>query len=90
MQITSLDITLKRIGQIENSLNALFKDNAEGASFDQALQNASQKFNLPNASSLQYINGVPQLPELNIGDTVKNGSNNTGLLPEINNIINKQ
>jgi soluble lytic murein transglycosylase-like protein len=89
MEITSLDITLKRIGQIENSLNALFKEDSGANSFDQALENAAQKLNLPDTSSLNYINGVPQLPDLNIGDAIKNGSDKTGLLPEIDGIINK-
>jgi hypothetical protein len=89
MQITSLDITLKRIGQIESTLNSMFKEETGASSFDQVLNQASQKISLPNVPPIQYINGVPQLPELQMGDKVGGDANASGMLPDVSNIINK-
>ena len=80
MQITGLDITLRRINSIESSFQNLLGDESAGGSFENALQNSIEStsssagnFSLPSkistTTNLPDISGFSSIPSLSEGSS---------------------
>jgi len=82
MQISSLDITLRRISQIERQFAVLDKSTDESNSFEKALNNAM------SGNSQQEVNADSvKLPEIT---SISSFSTKTNALPDFNDIIKSQ
>jgi len=84
MQISSLDITLRRINQIEQQFAIFEKSQADSDnSFEKELNNALDKNNNQGENSLD----ITSLPEIS---SISSLSTKTNALPEFNDIIKTQ
>lgn len=89
MQISSIDITLQRIGQIENTLNSIFQAKTGDNSFSQVLDKASEDFNLPNPKKIDNLNETSKFPELDMKNTIGKDFNKPETLPNVASLIEK-
>ena len=82
MQISSLDITLRRISQIERQFAVLDKSTNDSNSFEKALNNA-----MSNDSQKEINVDSVKLPEIT---SISSFSTKTNELPDFNDIIKSQ